>query len=314
VRRLPAVLPALALALLPGPAHAQGADAQGWWSTLHRAAAPAPPAPPDVGASDLLLQGGDVERAVPGTGSSPAPSALAALRFHLAPGGQVGSLVLQVAAHARAADVRAYPTTAPWVPAQDGAIEDAPAADPSRYSPGSLSADGLTLVFPDIGRLVTDDGLLSVVLLPGPTDRVVVHAPLPTALTVVRPTRAPAQPSPAPPRQPAAVPAAVPVEAVSLPPVAPAPAVVPAQPQPAPAVAAATTSTTTTGGHRVVPDPSRDRLVVGLEALLVLAFFGLLGQGPFAALARLTGQPVEERTARGVGRFVKPRTGAPPRL
>jgi hypothetical protein len=314
VRLLPVGLLGVALVLVPGPVHAQGAEAQGWWSSLHRAAAPAPPAPPDVGPTDLLLQGGDVERAVPGTGTAPAPTALAALRFHVTTSAAVGSLVLRVAAQARAADVRAYPTTTSWVPAQDGAIEDAPTPDLSRYSAGALSTDGATLVFPDIGRMVTDDGLLSVVLVPGPTDRVVVHAPLPTALAVVLPPRGPVQPSAAPLGQPAVVPPPVPVVAVALPPVAPVPAAVPApSSQPAPVVAAVTTPTGT-AARRVVPDSSRDRLVVGLEALLVLAFFGLLGQGPFAALARLTGQPVEERTERGVGRFVSARTGAPPRL
>jgi hypothetical protein len=96
-------------------------------------------------------------------------------------------------------------------------------------------------------------------------------------------------------------PAVVPPEGL-----APAPVLPPAVQPPA--------ASTRTAAARVVADDSRTRLVLGLEALLLLAFFGLLGQGPLAVLARLTGQPVQVRAERGVGRFARERTGAPPRL
>jgi hypothetical protein len=308
------------LALGSAPAHAQGPDAQGWWSAVHRSAVPAaPPAAPDVAADDLLLQGGDPARLLPSgvVDQTPAPSALAALRFQVAPSSEVGALVLQVGAGAQASDVRAYPTDSAWKPAQGGAIEDAPTPDYSRYSSGRLSPDGTTLTFPDIGRLVTDEGLLSVVLVPGAADRVVAHKPSPTALVVLapepvelpKPTTSPSVPAPgiAPgvrPVLPGLGPTTV-VAPTTVPSVAP-PVVVPQQ--------AAPVTTRVAVGKRLVPDDTRDRLAVLLEALLVLAFFGLLGQGPLAFLARLTGDEQQVASVRGVGRFASSRVGQAPRL
>ena len=84
MRRLLVGLLVLLGVLLPGPAQAQGSAAQGWWTQISGVV------PPDVGATDLLLQGGDPMRAVPNTGGaidqSPQPTALAALRFTVVPG------------------------------------------------------------------------------------------------------------------------------------------------------------------------------------------------------------------------------------
>jgi hypothetical protein len=309
--------------LAPGAARAQGAGAQGWWTQVNGVV------PPDVGATDLLLQGGDPARALPSTGGvvdqSPKPTALAALSFTVAPGSRVGPLVLQVASGGQAGDVRAYPVKAPWVPVQGGALADAPVPELSRYSAGTLSPDGASLVFPDIGRLATEAGLLSVVLVPGATDRVVVHQPTGTALTVAAPELATAPSRPVPPGQAAPqvpVPTGPPiaairvlprVDSVVLPgvaaPAAPAPSVA-AAPAPvavAPVAAAALT-------RRLVPDDGRSRLIVVLEIALVVGFFGLMGQGPLAQLARLTGAqgPVDE--TRGIGRFRTVRSGRTPRL
>jgi hypothetical protein len=300
------------------PARAEAPAAQGWWTSLHRTGAPAPPAPPDVAADDLLLQGGDPARALPDTGvvdRAPAPTALAALRFTVPPGADVGALVLQVGPGAQAADVRAYPTGSAWVPAQGGPAEAAPVPDRSRYSQGALSADGTTLAFADAGRLVTEDGVLSVVLVPGPLDRVVVHRPGPATLAVTAPEGCFCSPSLPPVAAPPVVvaPAPAPVGAA---PVAVAPvAAVPEPPQPlvvSPPPALVPSRTQAAG--RVVADDGRTRLLLGLEALLVLAFFGLLGQGPLARLALLTGQAAQARTARGVGRYAKERVGRPPSL
>ena len=308
-------------ALLPGTAHAQGADAQGWWNEFHQAGQPAPPGPPDVGPDDLLVQGGDPARLL-ASDQPPAPSALAALRFQVAPGSDVGALVLAVGAGAQAADVRAYPTTSTWKPVQNGAIQDAPAADRSRFSTGRLSADGATLTFPDIGRLTTDAGLLSVVLLPGAADRVVVHKPSPTALVVSAPASDVPSPSSSPAaapvvavQQPASAPLAAPFEApLAAAPQAPvAPSVVLPGVVPAP-VAAAPVTTRVSLGRRVVSDDDRQRLAVAAEALLVLMFFGLLGQGPLAVLARFTGAKDVVSADRGIGRFATARVGHAPRL
>ena len=318
---LATALATVALALVPGAAQAQGAQDQGWWNALHRAGAPAPPTPPDVAADDLLLQGGDPARLLPAgaVDQTPAPSALAALRFQVLPGVDVGGLVLQLGAGAQAADVRAYPTASAWKAEQNGAIEAAPTPDYQRFSTGRLSADATTLTFPDLGRLVTEGGLLSVVLVPGPADRVVIHRPQPTALTVVQPASQPqpsattAPPADLPPAGPVVLP---PLPAVGLPPVQAAPSPVPAvvapvAPQPVVAAAAAAPSAAAT---RLVADDGRTRLLVGLEALLVLAFFGLLGQGPLARLAALSGARDVVTEERGLGRFRAARTGPVPHL
>jgi hypothetical protein len=308
------VLVALAplLALGPAPAHAEGAQSQGWWWVLHRSALPAPPAPPDVGAADLLLQGGDLARAVvPDT--APAPTALAALRFTTPPGASVGALVLSVATGAQAADVRAYPSLGTWAPAQGGAIEQAPQPDLSRFAPGFLSADGGQLVFPEAGALTGEDGVLSVVLVAGVADRVVVHHPSAGALAVTEaPAPPPSQPDPLPPPpQPGA--ALPPVSAPApLPVVQPAPTTA-AAPVP-PVVAAAPAVSAQVGAKRVLADDRRTRLVVLLEALLLLGFFGLLGQGPLSALGRRLGTSDPVTVERGVGRFRRERVGAAPRL
>lgn len=305
------------LAVVPGPARAAAPDAAGWWNTAHRAAVRVtPPPPPDVMAGDLLLQGGDPGRLVLDPGAAPMPSAYAALRFTTPEDATVGALTLALRPGAQAADVRAYATTTSWRPVENGAIDDAPPPDLSRYAVATLSADGSALTFPDIGKLVRDDGVLSVALLPGPADRIVVVRPTATALAVTAPaSTAPAVAPPVVPVPPA-VPATAPLPA-ALAPVAPLPAigpsVSPTSPAPAPQVPAQPVQAAATS-RRVVADDARTRVLVGLEALLVLAFFGLLGHGPLAALARLTGQPLTVAADRGVGRFRAARDGAVPRL
>jgi hypothetical protein len=309
VKRLAAVLLLATLALaVPRWATAQGADAQGWWWTAHQQGIPAPPAPPDVAADDLLVQGGDVLRLA---GQPPSPTAVAALRFHIAPGESVSSLALAAAAGGTADDVRAYATTSTWQPVQGGPLANSPAPDVTRYSAGLLSADGAALVFPDVGRLVTEDGLLSLVLVAGPTDRVVLHRPLPTALTVqeVPFVQAPVLPVPAavPPAAPATV--LLPVRPLTAPVAAP-----PAVQAPAAQVAEPPLQAVVAPVRHLVADDRRTRVVVALEAVLLLFTFGLLGQGPMAAAARLLGpQPVDDGE-RGVGRFRRPREGSAPRL
>jgi hypothetical protein len=96
-----------------------------------------------------------------------------------------------------------------------------------------------------------------------------------------------------------------------LPVVQPAPTTAAA---PVPPLVAAPAVSAQVGTKRVLADDRRTRLVVLLEALLLLGFFGLLGQGPLAAVGRLlgTGDPVA--VERGVGRFRRERVGAAPRL
>lgn len=315
MRRLLAIaLLAPLLALLPTAAHAEAPDATGWWSAAHQSALPvAPPAPPDVSAGDLLLQGGDLQREV--TGAAPAPTAFAAIRYTVPEGATVTALTLQLAAGAQATDVRAYATTSAWKPVENGAIEDAPTPDLSRYAVASLAADGTTLSFTDIGKLTTDSGLFDVVLLPGASDRLVVLHPTASTLTVTAapaavgapPVTAPPPAVPPVPVVPVAAPVTVPQAPVPL-----APEVVPTSPAPAPQLPAQPVSAA--AGRRIVGDDGHARLVVAVEALLVAVFFGLLGHGPLALLARLTAQPVAVQAERGIGRFRSVREGTAPRL
>jgi hypothetical protein len=66
--------------------------------------------------------------------------------------------------------------------------------------------------------------------------------------------------------------------------------------------------------RREVADDDRTRLFVLLELLLLVVFFGLLGQGPLAPLGRRAGAAAPVATERGVGRFRQHREGRPPRL
>lgn len=302
------------------PAAADAPLAAGWWNLAHQAVAP--PAPPDVGPTDLLVQGG------------PQPSAVAALRFVVPDGAGVGPLVLPLAeggAPARAEAVLACPTTTAWEPAANGAWAAAPTWSCERSSAAVLAADGASLVVPDIVRLVTEDGTLSFALVPGPSDRVVLAAPPATALLVTPP--APAAPPPAVPAAPAPAAPAAAFPAVAPPPAfnpavapfvpqAPAVALPPPQVGPAPppvavvrTVVDAAPSTTPSAAARPATDDSRTRWILAANALLVLAFFGLLGVGPFGRLAGLTGQPVPSPDRpRGIGRFASVRTGLAPSL
>jgi len=230
-------------------------------------------------------------------------------------GATVTGLTLGLAGGAQATDVRAYATTSAWRPVENGAIDDAPAPDLSRYAVATLSADGTTLAFADIGKLTTDSGLLDVVLVPGVSDRLVVLHPTATALSV---TQAPQLGAPPPPPQPV-VPAIAPVTPVVAAAPPPAAALGPAAPQVAPTSAAPAPQVparpvAAAVGKRIVGDDGHARLVVGLEAVLVAAFFGLLGYGPLGLLGRLSGTAATHQLERGVGRFRATREGTAPRL
>jgi hypothetical protein len=312
-RLLLLLLLAPGLALVPATAHAQAPDATGWWNAAHRSDLPAPPPPPDVSDGDLLLQGGDVQRDMPDT--PPAPTALAALRYAVPEGATVTALTLQLATGAQVSDVRAYATTSAWKPVENGAIDDAPTPDLSRYALATLSADGTSLSFADIGKLTTDSGLLDVILVPGVSDRLVVRHPSATALSV---TSSPALGGPPAARVPPPVVPVVPVVAPVAPPILPvpdvpsAPSVAPTSAAPAPQQAAQPVAAA--ARRKVVGDDGRARLVVGLEAVLVAVFFGLLGHGPLGVLGRLSGNADPAQAERGIGRFRGPRVGTAPRL
>jgi hypothetical protein len=301
--------------LCAAPAAADAPLAAGWWNLAHQGIAP--PAPPDVGPTDLLVQGGPQQ-----------PSGLAALRFVVPDGAGVGPLVLPLAkgaAPARADAVLACPTTEAWKPAANGAWSAAPTWACERSAAAALSDDGTSLVVPDIVRLLAEDGTLSFAIVAGRSDRVVLAAPSATAL-LVTPRAAPppvasAAPPPAPPPAPApaAAPPAFSTGVVPFAPQAlaplPPPQVGPAPPPAAVVRTGAAAAPAVTAAAHPTDDDARTRWVLAAEALLVLAFFGLLGAGPFGRLAAFTGQPVPSPDRpRGIGRFASPRSGRAPSL
>ena len=339
-----AALVAVPLVASAVPAAAAAPTQTGWWNFAAREGAPQPPAPPDVQDGDLLIQSGDPSGlSVGSTAGSPAPSAVAALRFTVPPGATVGAMSFEVANGATTMDVRAYATTDAWKPVQNGPLTKAPTADRSRFSQGVVK--GSRLVFADITRLLPESGQLSVVLLPGTTDRVVLRKPGPDTLAV---TQSPVEPGATP--TPAVVPPATGVGGQSAPVteagigtafapgvpdgsglVSPAlPEVAAGTPQVgvlSPEVAAPTMATgqapvALLAAGRValsLPDDTRTRYFAAAEAALVLVTFGLFGWGPFARLSALVGPPRPQTAApdemlRGVGRFAKQRDGQVVRL
>jgi hypothetical protein len=328
---------ALPVALLLGSAaSAQPPDAAGWWSFASQPGQDAPP-PPDVEEGDLLVQGGDLGGSAPDLGLPTSPSAVAALRFSVPQGATVGPLTLDLGSGGRATDIRAYPVKKDdWKPSNGGPLSEAPQANGSRYSVGVPNDDGTQLVFRDIGRLVPEEGRLSFVLMPGATDRVVVKKPGAAALQVSEAGGSGSGPS-APVTGPAYVPpgstgSTGSGESTGLPPIssgssdavpqlpdAVPPAVAGAAPSQAAAPAVAPAAATAAGDDeddkRIAAD-QRTRYLVAMEALLVLATFGLLGWGPLSRLGAAlgTGAPTEPSTRRGVGRFVSERSGEVVRL
>ena len=334
-----AALVALPLVGLAVPAAAEAPMATGWWNVATRDGAPQPPAPPDVAEGDLLVQSGDPSGLTVGsTEGSPTPSAVAALRFTVPAGSTVGAMTFEVAAGATASDVRAYATTDAWAPVLNGPLASAPAPDRSRFSQGVL--DGSTLVFADIGRLLPESGELSVVLLPGTVDRVVLRKPGPETLAVLAGPLGPGADA-VPTFGPAATDAGgapafgssgsidvapgtafapgladpPPLGVAVLPEVAAAPQVA------APSVAATPAPAALPAAGPValsVLDDSRTRYLAAAEAVLVLITFGLFGWGPFARLSTFvgSGSPSDgpDERVRGVGRFAKLREGQVVRL
>lgn len=178
------------LAAWAGAASAQAPTQQGWWTATNPGSMqglPGPPAPPDVPADGLLVEGGT--SSTPGAQNS-APTAYAALAYPLAPGSTVGKLTLPVApasASTPNATLQLCPLkSSGFFPQQGGPIAEGPAFDCSRNVAAEPSADGTTYAF-DAATLVVDDVLAVAVLPTSPTDRVVLSAPGAAALVVQPP-------------------------------------------------------------------------------------------------------------------------------
>ncbi|HET9732307.1 MAG TPA: hypothetical protein VFP54_06480 [Acidimicrobiales bacterium] len=205
MRALRGLLAAGAMAAVMAPAGAAGADApveQGWWTSLEPGGIPGEPslpAPPDVPAKGLLVEGGAGSSA--GARDS-GPVAFSALVYQLGPGASARSLTVQVAPQSATtpdAILQLCPLTTPaFAPEQGGPSSDAPAYDCGRNSKASPSANGARYTF-DVAPLAAD-GTLAVALLPtSPTDRVVLDSPDASSLAVTgSPVTPVAQGPPAP--------------------------------------------------------------------------------------------------------------------
>jgi hypothetical protein len=180
---------AAVVALLVAPADAQAPDVAAWWSTTNVGnGTPTPPAPPDVPAGDLLVQGSNGNGSAPALPVSGAPAtsqAVAALSFELPDGATVGALTLTIdgTAPPSAPTIVACKATKKFFAEDNGPWTDVPPSDCSQTSTPKLSSDGKNLVFDDISKLV-GNGQLSIVLLPGAVDRVVIKKPDDSALSV----------------------------------------------------------------------------------------------------------------------------------
>src|SRR5438876_11347054 len=138
----------------PG-AGAQEAAQQGWWTVANAGTPVPPPAPPDVPADGLLIQGG-----------ANSASAYAALVYEVPADATVGTLTLAVAPNSGRtpnATPRLCQLGGTFTPAQGGPMADAPKFDCSKTSAGKPSSSGDGYQF-DVSALVAA-GTLAVAIL-----------------------------------------------------------------------------------------------------------------------------------------------------
>ena len=167
---LTTVVATLAVGIVPTAARADAPRDQGWWTVTNPV-----PAPPDVPARGLLVQGG---------GSTPA--AIAAVLYELSPGSTASTLTLSVAPNSLttpAATLQLCPLLQPINhPEQGGPMSDAPPYNCAKKVTAAPGSDGKSYQF-GVSALVTDN-LVAVAILPtGPVDRVVLAAPDAKSLT-----------------------------------------------------------------------------------------------------------------------------------
>jgi len=322
-RVLACVLVLVGFGLMTSGAHAAGGGveitAQGWWSRLQSKSLPTPaPPPPNVKPGQLDVQGGP-------TGVI----AMAAFRATLGPDGTNPVLTLAVASDTGGASaiLLACQTGSAWTPVENGDFADAPHVETSKCVSARRSADGKTFTVP-LGSLQFGTNL-DVVLVPG-TDPTLpegangstfqlVFDKLTAGAIVTTPGTPPPVPatSPAPagasglapgpgtfgPRTPVLAPVAptpaVPVDKAGATATSPVQQAATA-PQVAISAAAAERAGTRWFGAAVV--------AIGVALALWARREDNLGR-----LAALRGEAMVAAD-RGLGRFVRPRTGLPPPL
>ena len=159
------------------PAAAQPPSAAAWWNSANLGDhAPAPPAPPDVKSGDLYVEGSNAGPLSSILGSTPPTTqAISAVAFDLPKGAAVGALTLQIDGTAPPqVSVVACKTKESFTSDENGPWSQVPTYDSNSCVPGALK--GTSVQFADVSKLATLS-TLSVVILPGPLDRVVFKAP-----------------------------------------------------------------------------------------------------------------------------------------
>lgn len=170
----------------PAPVSAQAPDVAAWWNAANAGdPAPAPPVPPDVKDGDLLVQGSNpAPTPLPDPlGQAPVTTqAVAGVAFDLQAGALVNGLTLQIdGTPPPQVSVVACRTTERFTSDENGPWSEVPPYDGNSCVPGKLKGDAVA--FTDIGKLVLNDSL-SVLILPGPVDRIVFKQPGPSTLDV----------------------------------------------------------------------------------------------------------------------------------
>ena len=165
------------LFLPASPAAAQAPDAAAWWNQANLGdPVPAPPAPPGVQSGDLFVEGSNAGPVSAVLGSAPATSqAVAGVAFDLSKGALAGTLTLQIDGTAPAqVSVIACKTKEPFTSTENGPWSQVPSYDANTCVPGALK--GTAVEFADVSKLAIATSL-SVLILPGPLDRVAFKAP-----------------------------------------------------------------------------------------------------------------------------------------
>jgi hypothetical protein len=312
-----AVLPAAVLgasSVSAAPTPTIGPVVVGWWSLARPdSAVPAVP-PPDAGAEDLYVAGANALPALPTglpTVGPAGPVAVAALRFELPEGAVAGELRVRLAGVVPPlVTLMACRALGPFSAEYGGSWADAPTYDCTEPGTARLGSDG-QVVLDGVDRLRRGSDL-SVVLVPGPLDRVILAAPDERTLSVSTPVAEVAEPlSPAAAADPPAAEVRAPggTGTVALPsgplPVSLLPVTVPttAPTDPAAPLVAVPVPTAQAAALPVRPWPA----LAATLLLALLAFVPLARPGRGGLAAGATAE-------RGVGRFRRAREGRAPEL
>jgi hypothetical protein len=182
----------LGIGLGATPAHAEAPSQQGWWSSANQGSVEglptAAPAPPDVPAKGLLIQGGSGST----SGASDSGAlAYAALSYVLPSTGTAGTLTLMVAPNSATTPISTLelcPLVNPYFLAQqDGPTTSAPAYACKNNVTAKASSNGTSYQF-KVASLVEGGGLAVAILPTSPSDRVVFSQPDANSLSIDQPS------------------------------------------------------------------------------------------------------------------------------